>query len=270
MTSLCSRYFEFFLAQAVLLGISMGFVTWPPMAVVSRHLPQHRGLALGIVTGGSSLGGILWPIMIEQLLTKRNLGFPWTMRAVGFTMLPLLAIACVSVIEPVEPNQLEPASRFIVESSSAIPPHRPEEASPSLFKNLTFISLCIGFGLGFFGLFIPFFYISSYAISNGDSIQLSFYMISVVNAASLFGRILPGYMADRLGHYNVMILLLLISGVIAFCWTAVSNLAGLIVWSGAYGFFSGVSLLSSHPYPSLLVTSKTGFWVLFPLELTFF
>lgn len=233
MMSLCSQYYEFFLAQAVLLGISMGFITWPPMAVVSRHLPQHRGLALGIVTGGSSVGGIIWPIMIEQLLTKHKIGFPWTMRIVGFTMLPLLVIACVSVMEPPKSNRPLSASNVAVERGS--------EIKPSLFKSSIFTSLCIAFGLGFLGLFIPYFYISSYAAGHGASANMSFYMISVVNAASLFGRILPGYLADRFGHYNLMILLLFASGVIAFCWAAVSNLAGIVVWSAAYGFFSGAS-----------------------------
>ena len=100
MISLCFQYYQIFLAQAVLLGISMGFVTWPPFAVVSRNLPHHRGLALGVITRGSSVGGIVWPIMIEQLFNKQNIGFPWTVRILGFAMLPLLAFACILVVEP--------------------------------------------------------------------------------------------------------------------------------------------------------------------------
>ncbi|KAF5857332.1 hypothetical protein ETB97_005947 [Aspergillus alliaceus] len=242
MISLCSQYYQIFLAQAVLLGISMGFVTWPPLAVVSRHLPHHRGLALGVITGGSSVGGVVWPIMIEQLLTKRNLGFPWTVRVLGFIMLPLLAFACISVTEPPNQNQPRPVLETTVEGGSVFPLPKPEDASQSLFRKPVFISLCIGFGLGFLGLFNPFFYISSYASGHGASAQTSFYMISIINAASLFGRVIPGIMADRLGHYNVMIFVLFTSGIISFCWTSVHNLTGLIIWSIAYGFSSGAIL----------------------------
>ena len=241
MLSFCSQYYQIFLAQAVLLGISMGFVTWPPFAVVSRNLPHHRGLALGVITGGSSVGGIVWSIMIEELLTKRNLGFPWTVRVLGFTMLPLLAFACISITEP--PKQPQPVLEATVESGSASPSPKSEDASLSLLRSRVFISICVGFGLGFLGLFNPFFYISSYAASHGASAQTSFYMISIMNAATLFGRVIPGIVADRVGHYNVMIFVLLVSGIISFCWTVVHSLTGLVIWSIAYGFSSGVSCL---------------------------
>ena len=243
MISLCSQYYQVFLAHGVLLGISMGCVTWPPFAVVSRNLPHHRGLALGVVTGGSSVGGIVWSIMIEQLLTKRNLGFPWTVRVVGFTMLPLLVFACISITEPPKQRQTRPLSVLepTVESGSASPSMKSKDASRSLIRSPVFISICVGFGLGFLGLFNPFFYISSYAASHGASAQTSFYMISIMNAATLFGRVIPGIVADRVGHYNVMVFVLLVSGFISFCWTAVHSLTGLVIWSIAYGFSSGVS-----------------------------
>ncbi|KAH3903946.1 MFS transporter [Parastagonospora nodorum] len=248
MISLCSQYYQVFLAHGVLLGISMGFVTWPPMAVVSRNLPHHRGLALGVVTGGSSVGGIVWSIMIEQLLNKRNFGFPWTVRVVGFTMLPLLVFACSTITEP--PKQLEtqprPGLEPTAESSPASPSLKPKDASRLLIRSPVFISLCVGFGLAFLGLFSPFFYIPSYAASHGASAQTSFYMISIMNAATLFGRVIPGAVADRVGHYNVMVFLLLFSGIISFCWTAVHTLAGLVIWSIAYGFSSG-AVLSLQP-----------------------
>jgi MFS family permease len=247
MISLCSQYYQIFLAQAVLLGISMGFVTWPPFAVVSRNLPHHRGLALGVITGGSSVGGIVWSIMIEELLTKRNLGFPWTVRVLGFTMLPLLVFACISITEPPKQPQPQPQPQprpvleATVESGTASPTSKPEDVPLPLLRSPVFISICVGFGLAFLGLFSPFFYISSYAAGHGASAQTSFYMISIMNAATLFGRVIPGIVADRVGHYNVMIFVLLASGITSFCWTAVHSLTGLVIWSIAYGFSSGVS-----------------------------
>jgi cyanate permease len=185
--------------------------------------------------------------MIEQLLTKRNLGFPWTVRVVGFTMLPLLVFACISITEPPKQRQAQPRPILepTVESGSVSPSLKPKDASRSLIRSPVFISICGGFGLGFLGLFNPFFYISSYAASHGASAQTSFYMISIMNAATLFGRVIPGIVADRVGHYNVMVFVLLVSGMISFCWTAVHSLAGLVIWSIAYGFSSGVS----HPLP---------------------
>lgn len=159
-------------------------------------------------------------------------------------MLPLLVIACVCITEPSKPIRLTPAvgqqnaEKQTLERETEVPT---ESAAPSLLKNSVYLSLCFALGLSFLGLFIPFFYISSYSALHGASPRLAFYMISIANAASLLGRILPGLLADRFGHYNAMVLAILLSALVAFCWTAVVNLAGLIVWCMAYGFCSGVS-----------------------------
>ena len=59
------------------------------------------------------------------------------------------------------------------------------------------------------------------------------------------GRVIPGYLADRYGHYNFLAMLTILSGIIGFCWTKATTLAGLVVWTLAYGFSSGVCM--PHP-----------------------
>lgn len=257
MTSLCTEYYQFFLAQAVLLGVSMSFVTWPSVAVVSRHLPHHRGLALGLVISGSSLGGLIWPIVLQQLLNHSSLSFGWTMRVVGFIMTPLLAVACLVVVEAprAEPDSAAAARPIDGESGQQ---RGSQEKSPetkttdfSIVRKPAFLLLSLGLAIGYLGLFAPFFYVSAYAVAEGVSSSVSFYLISILNAASLFGRVLPGIWADRWGHFNFMIFALGASAIVGFCWTAATNVAGLVVWSVVYGFTSGVS----HPpraFPHLI------------------
>jgi hypothetical protein len=52
-----------------------------------------------------------------------------------------------------------------------------------------------------------------------------------MNAASLFGRILPNFVADSVGPYNVMLPFLFVNGIVIFGWLGVTNRAGLIVFS---------------------------------------
>ncbi|KAI1185528.1 putative MFS monocarboxylate transporter [Nemania serpens] len=251
LSSLCSQYYQLFLSQAILLGASMSFILTPCIAVVSRRVPHRRGLALGIAVGGSSIGGIVWPIMLQQLLYTNGVSFGWVQRAVGFTMLPLLGVACLTVMDAErEPLQSSTASDSEKTSQAGNPGESSgdslREESPKakhpvivLFRNTTFVLLCLGLGLVYFGLFTPFFYISTYAVDKGASSSTAFYLISAINAASFFGRVIPGHLADQYGHFNLCTLSVLASGIIAFTWTAAQNLPGMIVWSIAYGFTSG-------------------------------
>lgn len=235
----------------------MAFTTWPPIGVVGRALPNHRGLALGIVVGGSSLGGVVWPIMLERLLNHSSLGFGWTIRIVGFTMLPLLAIACLTILElPASPPHAPPSesstpatSAIHLRSANNVQEKSHASGVMMLLKNKVFIFLSAGLAIAFMGLFIPFFYISSYGTEKGLSSEVSFYLISALNGASLIGRILPGWVADHYGHYNIIILATFASAIIAFSWTAATSLAGLFVISIAYGFASGVC--NFPPYRSV-------------------
>ncbi|KAF6812378.1 MFS monocarboxylate [Colletotrichum plurivorum] len=244
MTSLCREYYQVFLAQGVLLGASMSLIFCPPVAVVSRRMPHRRGLALGLVIGGSSVGGVVWPIVFEQLLNRRGLGLGWTMRVVAFVMVPILAIACLTVVDApaVPPRRPGPED----DDNKGTPPPPLEEslvgdksADRSLLKDKTFILLCGGLAIGYFGLLTPLFYVSVYGVSRGLDPSAAFYLLSGLNAASFLGRVLPGVLADRYGHFNLCAAATLCAGIVGFCWTGATSLAGLVVWILAYGFCSG-------------------------------
>lgn len=212
----------------------MSFVAIPATGVCPRYFKRNRGLATGISVAGSSLGGVIWPIACDQLLHTDGLTFAWTIRIVGFIMIPLLVIVVLTVRPPLEPKQGEESSNDENEKLQDKKQHRAALRQPP------FILLCSGLFLGYLGFFSPFFYISTYATSLGLSQGLSFYLVSIVNGASMFGRVLPGFWADRFGRFNVLIVSALFAGMIIFCWTAVRGVAGLVVWTAAYGFASGV------------------------------
>lgn len=235
MVSLCKEYYQFFLAQALLLGVSVSFLFCPAMATVSLYFRKHKGLVMGITVGGSSIGGIVWTIVLNELLNKRGLSFGWTLRIIGFIMIPLLLVAILTVRLPEKAKGKEDDTAIANQAGGK------QKLDISIIKNTNFLLLCAGFAICYLGMFTPFFYVTSYSLSLGQPVDISFYLISLINATSLFGRVLPGFLADRYGHFNICGLAVLFSGIIGFCWTGAGSLAGLIVWSLAYGFSSGVS-----------------------------
>lgn len=251
MISLCKEYYQFFLAQGFLMGMGMAFLTIPSLASVTRSFNKHRGLASGVVFAGSSVGGVIWPIVVNRLLNHDGVSFGWTIRIIGFIMLLLCAI----VILVVRPTPIEG-------SDGQQSPEAPEQKSKLteglvILKNPTYIFLCSGMALLFFGFFAPLFFVTTYGVHIGLSTSFSFYLPAIALAASFFGRTIPGILADRIGPFNILTLASVASCIICFCWSSVKDTAGIVIWSLAYGFASGSFLSLQAACAAKLSTPKT-------------
>lgn len=69
------------------------------------------------------------------------------------------------------------------------------------FKDPRFTLFAFGAWSIMFSVFNPYFYISVYStLVNGPS-ELATYLLSIIYKLSIFGRILPGLIADKWGRY---------------------------------------------------------------------
>lgn len=137
------------------------------MTSVSSWFQKRRPLAFGIMTSGSSLGGIIFPIMVNRLANQ--VGFGWAMRVSAFLNLFLLVIANLTVRSQFPPHPK--------------PLHVQEFIRP--FKDLSFRLTSLGGFFFFMGLFIPFNFISLQAEHLKMSTSLGGYLIPILNAARL-------------------------------------------------------------------------------------
>lgn len=168
-----------------------------------------------------SLGGILYPILFYRL--QPRIGFEWTVRVIGFTILGTSSIS-LAISKP----RVLPAGRA-----------RPL-FDPSAFRSPAFIVFSLGLFLAFVGIYFPFYYVSTWATQTlGTDSALAFYLLSILNAGSVLGRILLGLIADRIGPLNVMIPFLLLTSILGFAWVAVEGFGELVIYCSFYGFFSG-------------------------------
>jgi MFS family permease len=72
------------------------------------------------------------------------------------------------------------------------------------------------------------------------STNLQQYLLSIVNAASLFGRLAAGFIGDKIGRFNVFIIVCYLSGIwILTLWLPCSSNAAFIAFAVLFGFFSG-------------------------------
>ncbi|TVY83298.1 Aspyridones efflux protein apdF, partial [Lachnellula suecica] len=221
MTSLATEYWQLFLAQGAVVGLGAGFLFVPSVAIVATYFSTKRALATGITASGGSIGSVIYPVVFHRL--QPRIGFAWATRILGFIALATLLGSILIMKTRLPPPK---KSRRLID--------------PDGLGSLPFMIFNLALFLAFVGLYVPFFYIILYAQSKlGLDEDLSFYMLAVVNGASVFGRIIPGLLADKLGSLEVMTASAIISAVVAFCWLAINNLGGLVVFCIVYGFVSG-------------------------------
>jgi len=220
MTSLVGQYYQAFLAQGVCFGIGAGIVYVPSVAVVSTYFDKHRSFAVGVTVSGSGIGGVIYPALFHSL--QPRIGFAWTTRVIGFVALVTLGFSNLVTRQRVLPT----ARRKLFDASSLREP--------------PFMLCTAGFLFGFIALYIPFFYITPYALSKtGASSTLAFYFVPILSAGSVLGRIFPNALADRIGPLNTLIPCTFACGVLAFAWVAVDETGCLLAFAILYGFFSG-------------------------------
>ena len=221
MTSICNKYWQLMLAQGVCVGLGSGCLFVPSIAVVATYFTTKRALATGIAVGGSSLGGIVYPIAFHRL--EPNIGFGWATRVISFITLVLLLIAVAVMKSRLPPK----AGRSLFQ--------------PSALKNIPFTLMSLGISMGFIGLYVPMFYIQTYALTRRitSDTNYAFYLLSILNAGSFFGRILPNFLADKIGALNMLVPCTIAAGVLCLAWIAINNAAGITVFTVLYGFFAG-------------------------------
>ncbi len=220
MTSLCNEFWQFMLAQGIVTGAGNGLVMFPAFAAVPQWFNKKRGTAMGIAVAGSSIGAIVFPIMLSNLLTKTNVGFGWSVRITGFVMLPFLAFASFAV-------------------RSRLPPRKTQFFMVEPFKKPLWVLLVVALFFAMVGMFVPMFLIPTYAITKGMNETLASYLIAMLNGASIFGRVIPGVLGDKFGRINTLIAATLATGVIVFAWPFAESTGAIIAIAIVFGFWSG-------------------------------
>ena len=81
LASLGKKLWHFQLAQGLLLGMATGLSFMPSMTVAPTWFDRHRGLAMGIVSAGTGIGGLVWAPVITASTAK--IGFRNTLRLTG-------------------------------------------------------------------------------------------------------------------------------------------------------------------------------------------
>jgi MFS family permease len=136
------------------------------LACLSTWFSKKRGAAMGIMVTGSSLGGVIFPIMIGRMVPI--VGYGWTMRTAAFIILGLQIVAVFTVR-----SRTKPVSKKMPVGHLVAP-----------FKELPFVLMLIGLFLLTYGIFIPITYLAVQGDQEAHmSVETAQYSVSILNTA---------------------------------------------------------------------------------------
>lgn len=141
MTSISPQYWQLFLAQGICKGLGDGLVFCPTISLVATYFSRNRVFAMACAASGGATGGIIFPVIAQQLLPK--IGFAWTVRVMAFVIcfnsVVVLSIAHVRL----PPRRTGPLVEW------------------SAFKDLPYTLFCVGMFLNLWAVYFAYFYVNS-------------------------------------------------------------------------------------------------------------
>ncbi|CZR54738.1 related to monocarboxylate transporter [Phialocephala subalpina] len=222
MLSISTQYYQVFLSQGVCVGVGCGLLYVPTMSLVGGSFKHRRAIAMSLMTSGTPLGGIIYTIIFSRLISQ--VGFPWTVRTIGFVSLATFAIALPALLA--RPAKVSGRARSLFD--------------PTVFTDVPFLTFAGAQFFIFLGYMVPLFYIPTYAqIALKEDKSLALYLLIGCQAASLFGRLFAALPAHHFGVMLTWIICCGASSILCFIWIATNTLSGFIVFSVLYGFFGG-------------------------------
>jgi len=229
LTSIGTQYWHLLLSQGFCIGLGTCCLSIPSIAIVPMYFKKRRARAMAIATVGSGLGSTLYPLIFQELLSK--VGFGWAVRIMGFIAFSMCLIS-LCLIRP------------LIDAKKS----KMRQAGFSLwwfvdvtaFRDKEFLVYSVGIFFNNLSFFQPTYYIQSYALSHGmQGTNLAHYLLAILNASSIPGRVMPSFAADKFGVLETFIIICALSSTSVFYWISVTNVAGNISFAVLYGFFSG-------------------------------
>ncbi|AEO54869.1 hypothetical protein MYCTH_2035984, partial [Thermothelomyces thermophilus ATCC 42464] len=218
-------------ALAILGSLGSTLLYVPSVAAVARVFSaHHRGLAIGLATTSTSASGLVFPPLLDALFAR--VGWAWAVRAIALFCLALTVAANFLITRA--PGLAAGTEREEGERGEEKEPKEQKEGGEKEaaaaggtagFAPTVGAVLCAQLGSSLALSYLPRYALGRAGLGRAEAFEV----VAVANGASVAGRVLAGWAADRLGPFDASV---------GCC--AAAALASLAVWLPAGGTKGGV------------------------------
>lgn len=227
LSSTISSIWQLYLTFSVMLGLGFSPIYLSSMSTILRRLTSRSGLAVGIATSGIGVG----QLVMAPLLTYIIGIYGWRAAFIVSGVFSMLIIALSTVIISNTYRSLRINTYVDCEL------YRGETLSRAL-KTWVFKVIYFNYILACFALFIVLVHMVPYSIDKGIDPLTASYWLGLVGISSVPGRIIMGFISDRIGKANTFALCCLFEGLLIPLLLTGKH-ALLFIFAVSFGFFYG-------------------------------
>ena len=198
-----SNVFMFYLCYGIIGGIGNALV-YPVLIGYSQELyPDRAGMASGAAVGGFGMGAIIWAPLAASLI--KSVGLPMTFTILGIIYVVIFFVFSFFLIEPTEEFKTE----MYKEAIAAKPKSRcySEKTRSEMVRSKEFIPLYLTLTLGISCGMMIITKISGVMQSEfAFTPQRAALIVSLVSLFNTFGRFAIGWISDKIGRFQAIML----------------------------------------------------------------
>ncbi|KAL6718165.1 hypothetical protein ACLMJK_004253 [Lecanora helva] len=255
--SFSSKVWELYLSQGAMVGLGVGFIWIPSMAILPQWFDKKCSLASAIGSAGSGIGGIIFSFGTQAMID--NISLAWSLRITG--------IVCGVM------NTLS-ALLFRNRNKTIKPPQRGFDTK--LLRRYDVMLLLAWAFISMLGYITVLFSLSDFARSIGLNATQAAAVLAFLNLGTAAGRPFIGIIGDRHGRMETAGIATLVCGIACFTiWLPATSYGATTFFAVFIGAIVGVFWMTVGPIavevaglvelPSLLSLS----WVSIVLPTTF-
>jgi len=240
LTSQAGSLWHLFISYSLLLAIGTGPAFTFVMSTALRWFEKRRGVALGIVSSGSSIGVmIMTPISAYLIASYGWRGSYFIMAFIAF----LIIIPCALLLKRAPSGAVAlPKDEKLPSTSASGRQDRSEMGAFSLLQASKSKSFWLFFFIWFLNSFCAYIvmaHVVRHAIDLGITSMQAALTLSIIGGSGVLGRLLMGRVSDSLGRKQAAVIgTLLMAG--AMLWlTGSSSLWMLYLFAIIFGFSYG-------------------------------
>ena len=223
----------------------LGYVLAGPIAnqvLVARWFRQRRGRAMGYAYLGLGLGGVVAPLLVNHLITRY--GWRSAMEIVGTLIAAVLLPVGIWITksDPAEvglaPDGTEAASRSQAPSGAEC-----ATSAGAAVRSVNFYLVLLGstLAIGAIGAVIQHFVL--FLRDQGYAAVVAAQLFAAVQVASLGGRVIVGYVADRFSKTKTMALCYFLIGASVLLLRAANQPGAMWTFVTLFGFAMGADYM---------------------------